>query len=78
MLILSHSLQPTPQEPACQPLYVVGSHPAPQPTPEESARQPLYMLGGHQPPPPLTFVLVPAPPQPAHQAPLYLTTPLQQ
>ena len=82
MLILSHSLQPTPQEPARQPLYVVGSHPAPQPTPQptpqEAARHPLYVVGGHQAPPPSTFVLVPAPPQPPQQAPLYLTSPFQQ
>jgi len=80
------SLQPTPQEPARQPLYVLGRGPAPQPTPQpttqpttqEAARQPLYVIGGHQAPPPSTVVLVPDTPQPAQQAPLYLKLPFQQ
>ena len=76
------SLQPTPQEPARQPLNVIGSHPAPQPTSQptsqEVARKPLYMVGGHQAPPSSAFVLVSAPPQPPQQAPLYLAPPFQQ
>jgi len=81
------SPQPTPREPARQPLYLVGSHPALQPTvqpsPQEAACQPLYVVGGHQAPPPPTFVLVPAPSvpdpfQPPHEAPLHLTRPFQQ